>query len=283
VGSPGVPGGQVHLPGAVVPPCCFSSRGKWSPRRSCRIAPNLDHPKREQVVSRSVDGEHTALEGFPPFEPCHKIACLRVLLDPNPWGVKKEGVPWTPTGSTPSTKCPFIDFATPLPHPFPEPLDTGFVPRQVSTASLRHLPAQPLQAASGHPGGAGGDGQGGSSWRASVVAWAVGWFGGRASYPCSRKRGGETGVRRVGAGLLGKATGEVMRGRRQREKGVGGPRRRGHSGLFLSLRAPGRFPLAQWRAVRLGWGPQRGLTDPAAPGVSASARRNRRGKLSLWA
>jgi leucyl aminopeptidase len=28
---------------------------------------------------------------------------LRVLLDPNPWDVKKEGVLWTPTGSTPST------------------------------------------------------------------------------------------------------------------------------------------------------------------------------------
>jgi hypothetical protein len=54
------------------------------------------------------------------------------------------------------------------------------------------------------------------------VAWAVGRSGGRASYPCSRKRGGETGVRRAGAGLLGKATGEVTRGRRQREKGVGG-------------------------------------------------------------
>jgi hypothetical protein len=114
------------------------------------------------------------------------------------------------------------------------------------------------------------------------VAWAVGWSGGRASYPCSRRRGGETGVRRLGAGLLGKATGEVTRGRRRREKGVGGPRRRGHSGPFLPLRAPGRFPLAQWRAVRLGWGPQSGLADPAAPGASASARR-RRGKLSLWA
>jgi hypothetical protein len=67
----------------------------------------------------------------------------------------------------------------------------------------RHLPAQPLQAASGHRGGAGGDGQGGSSWRASVVAWAVGWFGGRASYPCLRKRGGEIGARRAGAGLHG--------------------------------------------------------------------------------
>jgi hypothetical protein len=28
---------------------------------------------------------------------------LRVLLDPNPWGVKKEGVLWSPTESTPST------------------------------------------------------------------------------------------------------------------------------------------------------------------------------------
>jgi hypothetical protein len=65
-------------------------------------------------------------------------------------------------------------------------------------------------------------------------------------------------------GPVGKATGEVMRGRRRREKGVGGPRRRGHSGLFLPLRAPG-------------------LADPAAPAASASARRNRRGKLSLWA
>jgi hypothetical protein len=108
------------------------------------------------------------------------------------------------------------------------------------------------------------------------VAWAVGRSGGRASYPCSRKRGGKTGVRRAGAGLSGKAAGEVTRGRR-REKGVGGPRRRGPSGLFLPLRAPGRFPLAQWWAVHLGWGPQRGLADPAAPGASASACRNRRG------
>ena len=84
------------------------------------------------------------------------------------------------------------------------------------------------------------------------VAWAVGRSGGRASYPCSRKRGRKTGVRRAGAGLSGKATGEVTRGRR-----------RGHSGLFLPLRAPGR-------------------ADPAAPGASASARR-RRGKPSLWA
>jgi hypothetical protein len=39
--------------------------------------------------------------------------------------------------------CPFMDFATPLPQPFPGPLDTGFAPRQASTASLRHLPAPP--------------------------------------------------------------------------------------------------------------------------------------------
>jgi hypothetical protein len=78
---------------------------------------------------------------------------------------------------------------------------------------------------------------------------------------------------------LGKATGEVMRGRRRREKGVGEPRRRGHSGLFLPLRAPGRLPLAQWRAVRLGWGPQRGLADLVAPDASASACRNMREKL----
>jgi hypothetical protein len=33
-----------------------------------------------------------------------KPLALRImLLDPNPWGVKKEGVLWTPTGSTPST------------------------------------------------------------------------------------------------------------------------------------------------------------------------------------
>jgi hypothetical protein len=76
-----------------------------------------------------------------------------------------------------------------------------------------------------------------------------------------------------------------------RSCGGGGGGKRGSGGLgggailasSFPLRAPGRFPLAQWRAVRLGWGPQSGLADPAAPGVSASARRNRRGKLSLWA
>jgi len=35
------------------------------------------------------------------------------------------------------------------------------------------------------------------------VAWAVGWSGGRASYPCLRKKGGEAGARRIGAGLHG--------------------------------------------------------------------------------
>jgi hypothetical protein len=54
------------------------------------------------------------------------------------------------------------------------------------------------------------------------VAWAVGRSGGRASYPCSRKRGRKTGVRRLGAGLSGKATGEVTWGRWRRERGVGG-------------------------------------------------------------
>jgi len=66
--------------------------------------------------------------------------------------------------------------------------------RQVSTASLRHLPARPLQAASGHPGGAGGDGQGvrlgGPRW------WLGRWAGlaaGRLTPVCGRW-GGKTGV-----------------------------------------------------------------------------------------
>ena len=47
---------------------------------------------------------------------------------------------------------------------------------------------------------------------------------------------------------LGMVIGEVMRGRWQREKGgVGWRKWRDYSGLFLLLKAPGRFPLAQWR------------------------------------
>jgi hypothetical protein len=66
------------------------------------------------------------------------------------------------------------------------------------------------------------------------VAWAAGWSGGRASYPCSRKRGGETGVRRAGAGLLGKATGEVTRG--------GGGGKRGSGGLGGGALLASSFP-----------------------------------------
>jgi hypothetical protein len=45
------------------------------------------------------------------------------------------------------------------------------------------------------------------------VAWAVGWFGGRASYPRLRKRGRKTGVKQVGAGLhraVGQAPGDRL-------------------------------------------------------------------------
>ncbi len=59
---------------------------------------------------------------------------------------------------------------------------------------------------------------------------------------------------------LGMVIGEVMRGRWQREKGGSdGVSGRDYSGLFLlfgapfpqmnRLKAPGRFPLAQWRAA----------------------------------
>jgi hypothetical protein len=144
------------------------------------------------------------------------------------------------------------------------------MPRQVGH---RKLPPPPGPAPPGRLG---------PPWRSRrgwpggfVLAGLGGWAGlaaGRLT-PVRGRCGGKTGVRRLGAGLLGKATGEVMRGRRWREKGVGGPRRRGHSGLFLPLRAPGRFPLAQWRAVRLGWGPQAdqggwGLPRRGEPGES---------------
>jgi hypothetical protein len=46
---------------------------------------------------------------------------------------------------------------------------------------------------------------------------------------------------------LGMMIGEAMRGRWQGKKGVGWRKWRDYSGLFLLLKAPGRFPLAQWR------------------------------------
>ena len=147
------------MPGALRPPSCphafrpALSKGREGEGRRKNPPPGrAPHPEQGPRLFPHGDAQPTQ---EPPRE--------------GPPLPKNLPQPRFPSGipSYATSQCPSIDFATPLPHPFPEPLDTECVPRQVSTASLPHLPARPLQAASGHPGGAGGDGQGGWSWRAS--------------------------------------------------------------------------------------------------------------------
>jgi hypothetical protein len=253
--DPHVPGGEGGGAGSaetpILPPRLLSSLVQGARRGGeTRNPPPGRAPHPEQGPRPFPHGDAQPTQEPPPGGP----PLTRSLLQPRfPSGIPSY-----------ATSCPSIGFATPLPHPFPEPLDTGFVPRQASTASLTHLPARSLQAASGHPGG----------WPRGPrgVAWAVGRSGGRASCPCSRRMRREDRGKTPWGGPVG-------------EGDRGGHAGEAAAGPFWPLPSPeGTRPLSPGPMAggSFGVGAPKWPCRPGGAGASASARR-RRGKPNLWA